>query len=108
MIDQGATYSATIRYKNRQGQIVPLTGFQARMQLRLSPDDSPVVSITTGGGDMTIDGDAGEVSIALSPSTTDAIPANVYLFDVEIYTPGDEVVHRIMEGKAYVRAQVTK
>lgn len=108
--DQGATFNRVVYWKQPDGTSpVILTGFTARMQVRKHKSVSsepPLATLTTENGKISIDGPNGAVSLALSDTDTDAIPAGRWHYDLELKSSGG-IVTRLLEGRFVVDAQVT-
>lgn len=84
---QGCTLSfvAQCREDDRTTAI-DLTGYTAKMQMRSTPDDDPVLSLTEISG-ITIDAEAGDVTVS---ADTDDIDPGDYLFELVITSGGGD------------------
>ena len=102
-IDQGSDFTATITVSNESGTLIDLTDYTARGQMRKSPFTSTYHAFTVTVSDAL----AGEVSLAMTSSTTAAITAGRYLYDIEVVSSGGTVT-RIVEGIATVTPEITK
>jgi len=103
---QGSTFTRRLLYKiNRE--VVNLTGYTARMQIRES-HSSPTyaIELTVGNG-ITITGATGQISITITAGATAALQARTYVYDIELVAP-DTTVQRLMEGKFVVTPEVTR
>lgn len=109
VIDQGATFTRTFVYKDDDGNVIDLTDYEARMQIRAHPTSVQYVySTTTDGGDLTITAGEGKVALEIPDDTTQAFPAPfVGAYDIEIESP-DGVVTRLVEGSVRVTPNVTR
>jgi hypothetical protein len=108
-IEQGATFSRVITYKDSQGEIIPLFGAQARMDLKLqksdqatilalrSDDDSPMIIINRGKGTLTLN---------IPRASTEDLNFNKAYYDLELEFPNGTVV-RILEGRVTLSKQTT-
>lgn len=106
-MDQGATFTLDLIYKDSAGQIIDLTNYTAAMQIRNSYESStPVLSLTTSNGGISITGNQGKISILATAIQTAAITAGSYVYDLEI-TLGT-VVSRIIQGPVNVVPEVTR
>jgi len=102
-IDQGTDFTATITVANESGTAVNLTDYTGRGQMRKSPFTSAYHAFTV----TVSDAEAGEVTLAMNSSTTAAITAGRYLYDIEVVSGGGTVT-RIVEGIATVTPEITK
>ena len=102
-IDQGSDFTATITVSNESGTVINLTDYTGRGQMRKSPFTSTYHAFTVTVSDP----EAGEVTLAMNSSTTAAITAGRYLYDVEVVSSGGTVT-RIVEGIATVTPEITK
>jgi hypothetical protein len=107
-IEQGATLSLPIVWKDSAGTIINITGYTARMQVRQSVNSSTILlTATTENGKLVIDGSAGKVTISLSATDTAAITWLTGVYDLELVSSGG-VVTRLLEGSVVVSREVTR
>jgi len=120
-IKRGATKSLSINYLNKDGDIIPLTGYDARMQLRTEPD-SPTVSLsleseqfTANRSTIQLTRESGSMILYISAADTDALLNDSYFYDIELYTTADpflkddsEYVVRLVEGIIVMQYNVTR
>ena len=106
-IDQGADWFLNVTYEQPAGTPVNITGYTSALQLRSLPTDpTAVLSLATGSG-ITITGATGLVAIRATATQTRAIDEGVYYYDLEI-TSQSGIVTRLVQGQAYVSAEVTR
>ena len=104
VIDQGASFSIDITVKEN-GVIKNLTGYSARAQMRTTKTASSVAASFT----CTIPTPTnGQVKMELSPSTTSAMTAGSFFYDLEIFTASDAIVKRLIEGVVTLSQEVTR
>jgi hypothetical protein len=107
-IEQGATLSLPIIWKDSDGNVINITGYTARMQVRQTrPSTTVLLSATTENGKLVIDGSNGKVTISLSATDTSAITWLTGVYDLELASPGG-VVTRLIEGSVTVSQEVTR
>ena len=107
LIDQGATYSLALTYKDANGTAINLTGYTAAMQIRTSYESaSTVVSLTSSSG-IVITAATGLLTINITSTQTAALTPGTYVYDLEI-TSGANVVTRLIQGSVMVSAEVTR
>jgi len=107
IIDQGATYSQVITWKDSAGTPVSLVGYTARMQVRGIPSSSDIViELTTENGRITLGGVAGTVTLTIAASDTAALAAGSMKYDLELVN--GIVVERLLMGTFTVRSEVTR
>lgn len=105
-IEQGATWSRTVRYETDAGAAIDLTGYTARMQVRTDyAATSTLASITSASG-ISITAATGTLTLTLTAAQTEAMPAGRHVYDLELVT-GATVV-RLLEGRATVTPEVTR
>jgi len=110
VIDQGADWEFIVTYENPAGTPVVITDYTARLQLR-SPISSAtaVLSLTTGGGGITIAGLTGVVTCKATNAQTALIDDGTYFYDLEIASPvATPIVTRLVQGQIVVSAEVTR
>jgi len=89
------------------GRIVDLTGYTARMQVRLSTFASEsLINLTTENGGIAIDSANGLITCSLSATDTTALDFFDAVYDLEIMT--GSTVERLLEGKVKLSREVTK
>jgi hypothetical protein len=107
-IEQGATFTRTITWKDSAGAAINLTGYTARMQIRERVESSTaLVSLTSSSG-ITLGGAAGTVVITITATQTDALPnMKKGVYDLELVSAGG-IVTRLLQGEVVVSPQVTR
>ena len=115
VVEQGATFTLTITFKDSSGSAINLTDYAARMEIRESHTASSALTVLTsasgGSGNtqgITLGGVAGTIAIVIADSTTNGFTApatNVY--DLELVSTNGAVT-RLLEGKATVSPGVTQ
>ena len=106
IIDQGSDWKINLIYKDSAGDIIPLTGYTAALQLRTNYDAaSASLSLSTGSG-ITITANQGLIAIRATAAQTGALAAGDYVYDLEVTVSGE--VTRLIQGRATVRPQVTR
>jgi hypothetical protein len=106
-IEQGATLSRPLVWKDGAGDRVDLTGYSARMQIRNTYDAPVLLELTSGDGSLIITPKAGMVTIFIDANTTAAITWTKGRYDLELVA-SDGVVTRLLEGAVYVSREITK
>jgi hypothetical protein len=73
-VDQNATFSFILQYKDDDGNAIDLTGASAKMQIRDSKSSTKLaVTLTSPSGGITIDGPTGTVSVKMTPTQTNKL-----------------------------------
>lgn len=105
--DQGATFERLLTIKDSNGDLLDLTGYTARMQVRPEVEsDSILVELTTENGRITLGDAAGTVSLYIAASDTAALDKSGF-YDLEIIAV-DGTVSRILKGKFDLDPEVTR
>ena len=102
VIDQGATYSTSVTITDDNDNIYDLTGHTGAAQMRKHYTSSNATSFS-----VSLDANAGVVTLALTAAQTANLTAGRYVYDVEI-TSSSNVVSRILEGIVTVTPNVTR
>ena len=105
VIDQGSTFAIDLTIKE-SGSAKNLTGYAARAQMRSSKSDSAVAASFTCS--ITSPPTSGVVKMELPGTTSSAMTAGVYFYDLEIHTANDATVKRLIEGKVTINQEVTR
>jgi hypothetical protein len=107
-INQGSNLSLEIALKNADGTPLNLTGYTARMQLRASyTAPEIIVELTTENGRIVITPLTGVVKLLLDATTTAALIAKTYVYDLETVSLVGFVT-RVLQGEAIVSPEVTR
>jgi hypothetical protein len=118
-IEQGASFSHTFYWKNRDGSPVDISGAQALMQIRSEQDITadlyaslasyaqPVGAPSPWFNAIDLTGPEGKILVTLSPSDTSAISAGNLFYDLKLTLLSGEV-HRIVQGRVLVDPAVSE
>jgi uncharacterized protein YndB with AHSA1/START domain len=80
-VDQNATFSFVVEYKDEDGNAIDLTGASAKMQVRDVKGGSRLaVTLTSPSGGIIINGSLGKLTVTLTPTQTNKLfyPKSVY------------------------------
>jgi hypothetical protein len=106
-INQGATFSRVITWKDESGDEVDLTGYTARLMVRTSlAAPEPFITLTTENGGITLGGAAGTITLSISATDTAAISENAGFYDLEMIL--GSVVTRLLQGAVSISREVTR
>lgn len=135
LAEQGTSFSLHLRYSDCTGNYVDLSDYNARMQVRRSPNsDSMLLHITntgvTGGGvtgEFSSDGGVlgtggisvnapisgsgsltGGLLIEVDPTTMSNCPHGNHFYDLEIVDIDSGAVVRLIEGRFTVDREITR
>jgi len=103
-VDQGSSYFATIPVLKSNGLPLDLTNYMVRGQVRRNYTATTYTNFTSA----ITDAEGGIITVSLTPAQTAALKAGRHLFDIEVYTVGDQDVKRIAEGQMHVTPRVTQ
>lgn len=109
-VNQGSDQTFHLRLKDSTGEIIQLSGYSARMQVRRAVWSANVVDDLSSFGDdsrISIDAENGRMSLRFPHSITETYPAASLVYDIEIKSESGEIT-RILQGKISVSAEVTR
>jgi hypothetical protein len=110
-IEQGANFSATLTWKDPDGNPIIITDYTIRMMARVTMEDAePVITLSTvspPGGIIITDGAGGKFQITMNAAQTAALNFNEALYDLEMVSPTGHVT-RLIEGKIALKHEVTR
>lgn len=107
LCEQGATFQRVFTWKDKVGELVPLAGYTARMQVRrFVTDTAPVISLTTENGRISLPS-AGKIHVTLDAATTAGLQKMDAVYDLELISSAG-VVTRLLRGKFIVDPEVTR
>lgn len=105
VIDQGSDFAIDLTIKEG-GVAKDLTGYAARAQMR------PTISSSTVAGSFTctvlIPTTDGKVKMELTNSASSAMEPGRYFYDLEIHTPNNAIVKRLIQGEVVLNPEVTR
>lgn len=121
MIVQGSTFDVGINYTDASNVAINLTGWNVRMKIRETFDGTVILSLTSGGGGITVTGATGRIDILITPTQTASIVVpeavgaketpvlKTFLYDLELENPAvsPAFVGRLLYGTITVSAEVT-
>ena len=104
-VEQGATFSKRLIWRDSKKRAVTLTGYTARMQIRAASDSAPLLfELSTQNGRITLPGN-GVIQLEISVADTFNVEGGVY--DLVLFAPnGDR--YRLVQGKVVVSVAVTR
>jgi len=124
IIEQGATVSFRIDWKDSDNNPIDLTSYQARMHIRNQPGGNDLYatlssSLTPCGTGLnltpTVDGltyplSSGSIEVYISARSSSILNFDKAYYDLELVTIEDdcEVVTRLLQGKVKLSKEVTK
>jgi hypothetical protein len=105
---QGATFRKRFRWL-APGGVTPisLVGATARMQIRKDKKSPALLTLSTAGGQILIDGPNGAIDLHLDAGSTAAITWSGGAYDLEVVMAGGDVV-RLVEGSVSVSPEITR
>lgn len=98
---QGATFEREIVLRDETNAIIPLTGYDGRMQIRTAPASAEIISTVN------VSIASNTITLLLTATETEVIPAWTYYYDLELDNGLGEV-QRLLEGRFEVTAEVTR
>ena len=120
VIKIGATKVFTVEYTDASGSVIPITNYNARMQLREEPESPAVLQLNSTGSSanystLTVTEPSGSVRVYISAADTNTLTADSYVYDLELYTSSDpysqsdpEYVIRLLQGMITTTYNVTR
>ena len=118
VIEQGATFTIQLDYKDNTGTPIDLTGYSGKMQIRptvtsdtvyltlsssLSPDGSGLNFSGSGGFNPPT---SGTIGVIIAAETSNNLNFDQAVYDLEIYK--QSTVTRLIEGQVKLSKQVTR
>lgn len=119
VIEQGATVSFELQYKDASNTPVDLSGYSAKMQIRSDYNDNSPVTYLTLSSSLQPDGtglnlsgssgntpvQSGSIGLYISAATSSMLTFETAKYDLEL-TVNNEVT-RLLEGQVRISKQVT-
>lgn len=107
VIEQGATFDRLFTYKADGTNPTNLTGYTARMQIRVTHDAPVAILSLTSPTNITLGGAAGTLRVVITDEVTAALAAGSYVYDLEIEDAAGAVT-RLLKGEVEVDPEVTR
>ena len=108
IIEQGVTTSKAFIWKDSAGDVIDLTGYSARMQIRESlASNSTLLSATNANGQLVIAAADGKVTLTLTATETAALTFTSGLYDLELVSSGGTVT-RLVQGTVTLSKEITR
>lgn len=106
-VDQNATFSFIVEYKDNEGNPIDLTGCSAKMQVRDTKGGSKLAfSLTSPIGGISIDGPNGKLTIKATPTQTNKLFYPKSSYDVML-TDSNLNKIKLLEGFLTLSRSVT-
>lgn len=109
--EQGEDWTFTVAWKDASGNLVNLTGYSARMQVRKRFEDGVLIELTDTNARILMGGASGFVQLKLTASETAVVLssdwANPHVYDLELTAPGGKVT-KLMKGTLANLREVTR
>ena len=103
-IDQGSDFSTEISVTDTEGNAADMTGYLLTGQIRKTYSSSTATNFVCS----IVNAAAGLVKIVLSNTTTNAMKAGRYVYDVEAQNGVGGSITRIVEGQVEITPGVTQ
>ena len=106
-VDQNATFSFVVEYKDENGNAIDLTGASAKMQVRdVKGGTKLAVTLTSPSGGIVINGLLGKLTVTLTPTQTNKLfyPKSVY--DIMVVDSNANKI-KLLEGFLTLNRSVT-
>ncbi len=107
VIEQGTTFNPVLTYKDENDVAIDLTGYTARMQIRLKRTSASFIHELTSGAGITLGGVAGTIELLISDTDTAAFSFTSAVYDLELVSGGG-IVTRLLEGSVTLKKEATK
>ena len=106
-IEQGATFTYQLIWKDEDSNPIDLTGYTAEMQVRQPLDSSTkLLELTTSNGGITLGSTAGTVNLLYEAGSTALLTFDKAVYDLEL-TSGTEIT-RLVSGQITNSKEVTR
>jgi len=106
-VDQNATFTFIVEYKDNNGAPINLTGATAKMQVRDTKGGTKLAfTLTTPAGGITIDGPNGKLTIKMTPTQTNKLFYPKSSYDIMVTDSNTNKI-KILEGFLTLSRSVT-
>lgn len=106
-VDQNATFTFVIEYKDSNGSPINLTGASAKLQVRDTKGGSKLAfTLTSPAGGITIDAPNGKLTVRMTPTQTNKLFYPKSSYDLML-TDSNAVKTKLIEGFLTLSRSVT-
>jgi hypothetical protein len=106
-VDQNATFSFVLEYKDDNGNAIDLTGASAKMQVRDTKGGAKLaVTLTSPSGGIVIDQPNGKLTIKMTPTQTNKLFYPKSSYDVMVVDSNGNKI-KLLEGFMTLNRSVT-
>jgi hypothetical protein len=103
IIDQGTSFDTTVNVSDEDNNPIDLTGYTGAAQMR-----KHYSSLTAYAFVVTVNQEAGTVTLTMNAATSNSIPYGRYVYDCELTKASTGTVIRLIEGIVTISPQVTR
>jgi hypothetical protein len=108
VIEQGTTFNPILTYTDENNVAIDLTGYTARMQIRLKRTSAAFLhELTTEGVGIVLGGVAGTITLLITDTDTMAFTFKSAVYDLELISAGG-IVTRLLRGSVSLSTEATK
>lgn len=109
VIEQGTTFNPVLTYTDNSVPpvAIDLSGYTARMQIRLKQTDAAFIEELTDGNGITLGGVAGTIALFISDTDTAAFTFTSAVYDLELID-GSGIVIRLLTGTITLSTETTR
>lgn len=106
-VDQNATFSFVVEYKDKNDNAIDLSGASAKMQVRDTKGGTKLaVTLTSPSGGITIDGPNGKLTVKMTPTQTSKIFYPKSSYDLMVVDSNGNKI-KLLEGFMTLNRSVT-
>lgn len=106
-VDQGATFTFDIIWKDSNDQVIDLTGYSAKMQVRDQAGGKQLAFTLTHTDGIAINGPLGKLVVTISAERTNKMIYPKSYYDILLTAPDNVTKTRILEGTLTLNRAVT-
>lgn len=106
-IEQGATFQKLARLRDAAGELIDLTDYTAKMQIRLKKESAAAVISLDETDGLTLGGAAGTIQIEIPAASTAELTKRNYVYDLFI-TSEAGIATKVLEGNVCLDFSVTR
>jgi hypothetical protein len=105
-IEQGATFTMSLTWKDSTGSPVNITGYTARMQVRTNYEAEDTLVSLVSPTNITLGGALGTIAVTIAATATQSLQLDEAVYDLELVNGA--TVTRLIQGRAIISREVTR
>ena len=106
LLEQRATFRLVLTWKDAKLFPINLTGYSARLQIRLTPTSAVLFEASSANGKIVLGGAMGLITVTITDEETSALTFTNAVYDLKLGAPDGSAI-RLLQGTVVLSPGVT-